>query len=125
MEIIAKTAKNQINLGQILTSKTLVQPHPCIYFLIDAANEVIYIGQTLNLQPCLLEHRTEGMAFVRFRYFTCDEVDLDRLEQEAIIRFNPALNKLIKNKSTSGLLSKQLICLKHNITPVAFERRLN
>jgi hypothetical protein len=122
MKITEKTAKKHIDLGQILDSEALFQPHPCIYYLIDAEHKVLFVGQALNLQSRLLEHRIGGVNFVRFRYFTCDEADLNRLEQEAIDRFNPILNKPSKPKSTSGLLSKQLICLKHNITPVAFER---
>jgi hypothetical protein len=122
MKIDEKTAKKHLDLGQILDSTTLFTPHPCVYYLIDAENRIVFIGQALNLQSRLLEHRMAGVNFVRFRFFTCEEEDLDRLEQEAIGRFNPVLNKPVKKKPTSGLLSKQLICLKHNITPVAFER---
>ncbi|GAB2558413.1 GIY-YIG nuclease family protein [Spirosoma aerophilum] len=122
MKMTEKTAKKHIDLGQILASGTRSNPQPCIYCLINDENEVVFVGQARNLQSRLLEHRVAGVNFVRFRYFTCDETELDRLEKEAIARFNPALNKPSKPTSTSGLLSKQLICLKHNITPVAFER---
>lgn len=124
MEIDKRTAKKHVDLGQILISGPLLLPQPCIYYLIDAEDEVIFVGQTLNLQSRLLEHRIAGLNFVRFRFFTCDAADLDRLEQEATARCRQgsAKSPVPASKSTSGLLSKQLICLKHNITPIAFDR---
>ncbi|WP_082111557.1 GIY-YIG nuclease family protein [Spirosoma radiotolerans] len=122
MKNAEKRPENHLDLGQIMDSSTLVLPQPCIYYLIDARNEVVYIGQTTNLQARLREHKVTGLDFVRFRFFQCDECDLDRLQQGAIARLNPPLNKPQKTKSTLGSLSKQLICLKYNITPIAFER---
>ncbi|MBC3788391.1 GIY-YIG nuclease family protein [Spirosoma utsteinense] len=127
MEIAKRTVKKHVDLGQILVSGPLLLPQPCIYYLIDAEDKVVFVGQTLNLQSRLLEHRIAGLTFVRFRFFTCDVADLDRLEQEAMARCHPGLSKarpceVPLSKSTSGLLSKQLICLKHNITPLAFDR---
>ena len=122
MKNAEKIDKNHPESGQIVDSSTPVMSQPCIYYLIDARNEVVYVGQTLNLQSRLLEHEVAGLNFVRFRFFQCEECDLDRLQQGAIARLNPALNKPQKTKSTSGSLSKPLICLKYNITPIAFER---
>ncbi|MVM28855.1 hypothetical protein GO755_02335 [Spirosoma sp. HMF4905] len=122
MKITEKTPQKCLDLGQILDSVALVTPHPCIYYLMDAAHEIVYIGQTVNLQSRLLEHRVAGINFVRVRFHTCEASDLDRLEQEALARFKPRFNQLPKTKSTSGCLSKQLICLKYNITPLAFEQ---
>ncbi|GAB3792601.1 hypothetical protein GCM10028819_03090 [Spirosoma humi] len=122
MKNAEKTDKNYLDLGQLMDSSTPFTPQPCIYYLIDARNEVVYIGQTINLEARLREHKVAGLNFVRFRFFECEECDLDRLQQGAIARLNPVLNKPQKTKSTSGNLSKQLICLKYNITPIAFER---
>jgi hypothetical protein len=122
MEIAKRIVKKHVDLGQILVSGPLLLPQPCIYYLIDAEDEVIFVGQTLNLRSRLLEHRIAGLNFVRFRFFTCDANDLDRLEQEAAARCQQGPAKPPASQSTSGLLSKQLICLKHNITPVAFDR---
>ncbi len=125
MENTEKTVKTHLDLGRIMDSETLFKAQPCIYYLIDMMDEVVFVGQTLNLQARLLEHRCAGVNFVRFRYFCCEERDLNRLEQGAIVRLKPVLNKVPKApklKATSGHLSKQLICLKHNITPVAFDR---
>ncbi|QDK81237.1 GIY-YIG nuclease family protein [Spirosoma sp. KCTC 42546] len=122
MKITEKTPQKCLDLGQILDGTALFQPHPCIYYLMNANNEVVYIGQAINLHARLLEHRCAGIDFVRFRYHTCEASDLDRLEQEAIARYKPILSKPPKAISTSGFLSKQLICLKHNITPIAFDR---
>ncbi|GAB4054519.1 GIY-YIG nuclease family protein [Spirosoma litoris] len=122
MKITEKTPQTCLDLGQILDSVALLTPHPCIYYLLDADNEIIYVGQTVNLQSRLLEHRVSGLNFVRVRFHTCEASDLDRLEQEALSRFKPRLTQPPKATSTSGCLSKQLICLKYNITPIAFER---
>ncbi|SOD97648.1 GIY-YIG nuclease family protein [Spirosoma fluviale] len=124
MEIIEKNARKGLDLGQILDSAALFSPQPCVYYLINVRNEVVYIGQTLNLYASLLEHRKDEVKFVRFRYFTCEESDLERLAQGAIDRLDPVLNRVPKIKSVTvpGNLSKPFICLKYNITPVAFER---
>lgn len=122
MKNAEKTDRNYLEVGQIVDSSTLFLPQPCLYYLIDARNEVVYVGQTLNLQSRLQEHKAAGLEFVRFRFFQCEACDLDRLQQGAIARLNPVLNKPQRSRSTSGCLSKPLICLKYNITPIAFER---
>ncbi len=122
MKITEKSPQPHLDLGQILDSEILYVFQPCIYYLIDARNEVVYVGKTVNLHDQLVEHRRAGVEFVRFRFHTCGLNELDSLEQKAIDRFRPIHSKLPKTKPTSGHLSKQLICLKHNITPVAFER---
>src|SRR5919202_3521090 len=122
MKIAEKTPGKHIDLGQILGNATLRRPQPCVYYLIDANNEVVHIGQTLNLRSRLLEHRVAGVRFARFRFFTCEEKDLDRLHEEAVARLGKEEVKPAKAISTSGLLSKPLICMKYNITPLAFDR---
>lgn len=122
MEITEKTPQKCLDLGQILDGATLLTPHPCIYYLMDASNEIVYVGQSINLQSRLLEHRVAGLNFTRVRFHTCEASELNRLEQEAVARYKPRFSKPPKATSTSGCLSKQLICLKHNITPAAFER---
>ncbi|GAB3998846.1 hypothetical protein GCM10028807_47610 [Spirosoma daeguense] len=100
----------------------LVTALPCIYFLMDSQDEIIYIGQSTNLRARLLEHRMAGLNFERVRFHSCEANELDRLEQEALIRYKPRFTQLPKAVSVSGCLSKSLICLKYNITPAAFER---
>ncbi|WP_420147860.1 hypothetical protein [Spirosoma sp.] len=117
-----KIPDQRLDLDYILDSASLFQSQPCLYYLINANEEVIYIGQTRSLYSQLMNHRLAGRNFARFSYFPCEEGDdLDALEQEAIAQFKPILNKPSVTYSTSGYLSKHLICLKHNITPVAFE----
>ncbi len=117
--------QKHLDLGQILDNSKQFQTQPCIYYLIDANDEVIYVGKTLSLYSQLLNHKLAGKNFVRFSSFPCEEDDLDRLEREAISKFKPVLNRppvpAATTQSASNYLSKSLICLKHNITPVAFE----
>jgi len=121
MENTHKDLNEHLYLSQVLDQAKLFQSQPCIYYLLDANDEVIYIGQTRNLYSRLIKHRFAGKNFVRYTFFPCEEGDLDRLEQEAIAKFKLATNKAPVTRSTSGFLSKSLICLKYNITPLAFE----
>ncbi|GAB4018429.1 GIY-YIG nuclease family protein [Spirosoma koreense] len=114
--------KKALDLGQIIDQTSPFLSTPCIYFLLDSEDNVIYVGQTKNLNNQLNKHRLDGKKFTHFRYFPCQEWDLDRREQEAIAQHKPVLNQAPVNLSNSNYLSKSLICLKYNITPVAFER---
>ncbi|MVM37946.1 hypothetical protein GO730_10645 [Spirosoma sp. HMF3257] len=122
MENARKTPQKRLDLGQIVEDAALFSLQPCIYYLINSRNEFIYVGQTTNLRDRLLEHREAGIRFVRFKFFPCEASELDRLQQAAIARLKPVLNRAQKPKPTPGNLSKPLICLKYNITPIAFER---
>lgn len=113
--------QKHLDLSQILDNSSQFQSQPCVYYLIDANDEVTYVGQTRNLYSQLLSHKFSGKNFVRYNFFPCEEGDLDRLEQEAISKFKPVHNKAPVSRSTSGYLNKSLICLKHNITSLAFE----
>lgn len=113
--------QNHLNLDRILLQARQLQAQPGIYYLIDNQDKVIFIGKTRNLYSQLLKHKVDNKPFVRYHFIPGPETDLDRLEQEAISRFKPVHNKPPVIRSTSAYLSKPLICLKHNITPVAFE----
>ncbi|MBD2755925.1 GIY-YIG nuclease family protein [Spirosoma validum] len=121
MKNALKMHQKHLDLSEILDNARQFQNQPCVYYLIDDNDEVTYVGQTKNLYSQLITHRFSGKEFVRYNFFPCEEIDLDRLEQEAISKFRPVHNKPPTAQSTSGYLSKPLICLKHNITPVAFD----
>ncbi|UFH53307.1 GIY-YIG nuclease family protein [Spirosoma sp. KNUC1025] len=121
MKNALNTPEKHLDLGQILADATLFHSQPCIYYLINEQDQVIFVGQTINLYAQLLNHKLTGKNFARFSYFPCRQEELNKLEQEAIEQFKPVHNQPPAIRSTSSFLSKQLICLKHNITPVAFE----
>lgn len=119
---VGKMLEKHFDLDQILENSRLFQNQPCIYYLINASDEVIYVGQTKNLYAQLLHHKLAGKNFVRFSFFPSGEnEESETLENEVIVQSKPALSKPIVTHSTSSYLTKQLICLKHNMTPPAFE----
>ncbi|GAB3991998.1 hypothetical protein GCM10028807_24030 [Spirosoma daeguense] len=122
MKISEKTPQKCLPIGHIIGEKNRLTTLPCIYFLMDAQNQIVYIGQAINLQSRLLEHRVSGPNFERVRFHTCEANELNRLEQEAIARYKSRDNRPPKAVSTSGCLSKSLICLKYNLSTTAFER---
>ncbi|UFH53148.1 hypothetical protein [Spirosoma sp. KNUC1025] len=124
MKNATKIAKSHLDLSHILAQATPSPNQDCIYYLINQSDQVIFVGQTSNLYAQLLNHKTVGQSFTRFCYMPCQKDQLDRLQQEAIAQFKPIHNLPPVSHvsySTSHLLSKQLICLKYNMTPPAFE----
>ncbi len=108
----------------------------CIYSLIDSNEDVVYIGQTANLESRLYSHLANGKDFSFFKYEVCDKSEATIKESEAIIKHNPKLNtSLPKNPKykTSDQARKmieeclnQVICRevdKHlNLIDVIFHR---
>lgn len=93
---IAKMSKCAINsLKQLPES-------PGIYFLIDDVNRVYYVGKAINLRQRLSKH--DKMAdfeccaqFVAYSQWLHEE-DLDRMERQAIVLFDPPLNSNLRQR---------------------------
>ena len=86
-----------------------------IYFLFDN-EELVYIGQTINLLSRLPSHAAEKIFdFVRFFQY---DGDLTSLEMALIVKFKPKYNKQARNgdgKKTSERIrwgNLQEVCLK-------------
>lgn len=69
-----------------------------IYFLIDC-DEVVYVGQSVDIRSRLEQHSNAGMAkgtkeknFNRFFFVNCQREELDRLEAYYILKFRPKYN---------------------------------
>lgn len=66
---------------------------PCIYFAIDAVDQIQYIGRSVNpRQRWQNHHRQPQVKECRIAYMQCDEALLDQVEQALIEWFQPALN---------------------------------
>lgn len=63
-----------------------------VYFLCSEANEVLYVGQTINLCNRIREHR-KNKEFSRVYYIECDALSLDDTEAGLITKLDPPLNK--------------------------------
>lgn len=63
-----------------------------IYFLMRG-DQVVYIGQSINVVSRVCTHMREGKKnFDHFRYMPCDFNDLDKIEASFISMFDPEYN---------------------------------
>ncbi|MBI2628952.1 hypothetical protein HYW74_02625 [Candidatus Pacearchaeota archaeon] len=83
---IPKTLRGINNLMEF---EEIVFPS-CIYFLVKN-DEVIYVGQTIELPSRLASHRQDKL-YDRVFYLPVPESDLNRVEKEFIITLKPKLN---------------------------------
>lgn len=64
--------------------------HCGIYFLIDKKT-VVYVGQSNNIMSRISGHSVK--KYTSIIYIECDKEELDKLETDYIIAFNPKYNK--------------------------------
>lgn len=76
---------------------------PAVYFL-WLQGEIVYIGKAKSLISRLAEH-FKTKVFDEVSHVVCDEKDLDRVEREAIIRYQPKLNKMIVSMNRSAAIT--------------------
>jgi len=62
-----------------------------IYFLI-LNDEVIYVGQSVNVLDRIGKHRREGRFFDSFNYLPCPKELMNELEESYILAFMPKMN---------------------------------
>lgn len=68
-----------------------LSPVPCVYFLVRG-NEVLYVGQTVNLGRRILAHRNV-IPFERVFYLDVADVEMGAVERAWIRRLNPPYNR--------------------------------
>ena len=71
-----------------------------VYFLI-LGNDVVYIGQSINVHCRVAEHKKNGVAFDKWHFIECEKEWLSDLESAFIWQFSPSLNKA-NNTGTAG-----------------------
>ena len=91
LEIAAAGLSNTADLIRIALSASDVRPTAGIYFLFDANNAIIYIGQSDNVMRRMAGHMEKPILSVRM--VACPDV-IQRLglERQFIAIFRPALN---------------------------------
>lgn len=67
-----------------------------IYYLVDNQNEIIYVGQTRDIQSRIKAH-SKDKKFEKVLYRTVYEEFADDEEFEAVMTYLPRLNKTIPN----------------------------
>lgn len=73
-----------------------------VYFLIDK-DEVVYVGQSLDVLNRLSKHMRGGRRFERFAFIACKKEDLDELERLYINALVPAWNTAMPVKKARAV----------------------
>lgn len=85
-------------------------PSVFIYFLLFD-DEVVYVGQTRNGTARIAAHKDK--QFNRTYIIKCDEDELDYLENEFILKYNPIYNKI---PNTRAMMRVDKVVHKINVT---------
>ena len=77
----------------ILNRAVKFSPTSGIYFLIKD-QEIVYVGKSVNIQTRLGVHLNEGaIDFDSYSFIECGQAEMNNLEMEYILRFQPRHNK--------------------------------
>jgi hypothetical protein len=91
-ERAARSAAIEASIADVLARLTSASPDvPCVYVL-KQGDEVVYVGQTVNLSGRISSHRCTK-AFDSCQWAPVPREDLNRVEAALIEHFNPRLNK--------------------------------
>ena len=63
-----------------------------VYFLVKG-DDVIYVGQSVNVPARVATHKNNGVEFERWHFIECEPEWLNDLEAAFIAQFSPSLNK--------------------------------
>ena len=67
-------------------------PPPCVYFLINI-DEVVYVGQTVNIYSRIKHHENSEKIYTRVLYIPVCNEELERVERGFIDSLDPKYNK--------------------------------
>jgi len=88
--------ETKLTKNDILFNKTPITKLRGIYFLIRC-DEIVYVGQAADIISRVYHH-TKKKVFDSFTYLECKDGDMNLIEAEYILEFNPVYNrKLPKN----------------------------
>ena len=93
--------------------KVSAMPRYCgIYFLFKN-NSVVYVGQSENILTRINAHYNSDKVFDSWNYIEAHKVDLNNLEAESILKYNPPLNQVLPTNSI--WISDNSLKLKYGI----------
>lgn len=84
-------ARECLDLMRQLVSATDVRPAPGVYFLMNKAGEIIYVGQSENVMFRMAGHKEKDFHTVRMIHIT-KPLERNRLEQRFIHLLKPPIN---------------------------------
>lgn len=73
-----------------------------VYFLIKE-NEVVYVGQSVNIAARIIAHKNDGKVFDEVKFILCEKEKLDEKEMFFIKLLQPKLNGDYKNKNHENI----------------------
>jgi len=79
--------------AQILASALDTQNAPGIYVLLNG-EEILYVGQSVNVIKRIYEHTISRSSFNRFHFIPCPKDKLDAMERAYISALSPRLNQI-------------------------------
>jgi hypothetical protein len=79
--------------AEIVARSVVLPPKKAgIYFLISDADEILYIGQSIDIETRVHAHHRK-LKFARWAWLPCPKDETDALERAYITAFNPSLNR--------------------------------
>lgn len=89
--MLSALADAPYGLKEVLEAAIPAHTMTGIYFLIKD-DEVVYIGQSVDVLHRIARHKRDGRDFTAFAYMLCERDELDRLEATYIAALMPWLN---------------------------------
>lgn len=109
-----------------------IRPEPgrvFIYRLINAAEKVIYVGQTKDIKSRVSQHLAYGKEFTDVCFYSCSMSNSTVIERDEIIAHNPPLNKdlpktdkYITIKQSAKLVSDEIAHHAASTLDIVFNR---
>lgn len=97
-----KATGTLIPLSQIIEKARPYASSVGIYFLIDG-EEVVYVGQSVNVFARISQHKSEGKKFERWCFLPCSAEQLHDTERRYIEAIAPALNQAFPEELPSTM----------------------
>jgi hypothetical protein len=107
MDLVPRRVLDAMRSTEFSKDEVIKAGIPCvghcgIYFLI-ADNDVIYVGQSIDVFGRISRHRRDGREFDAYAYLPCDKARLDATEAAYIMAFMPWLNLALGQVPTKAL----------------------
>lgn len=85
-------SRQTIDPAVIVAEATEIRRICGVYFLIDYAGEIVYVGQSVNVLSRVLQHEANGVQFNKVTILVCDQAELNHEEEKYIKALQPRLN---------------------------------
>jgi hypothetical protein len=113
LDELRAAARDAVELMRLMLSLSPISPKPGIYFLLNAAGDVVYVGQSANVVMRMAGHSEKQFTDVRMLHII-PIAERNRLERMFVHHFTPPLNTALQafNRGLalrSGARAEQLL----------------